>query len=359
MQMSRRQTWLVLAVALACPLGCANGPTSALLTVSANGPTPLLYLLGQVALGSQPPGTEQRVDGSVQLPGTLVVALPDVAEPVTISLHGLTTAGSPLVGAIALDAVPHQEVTGSVLLTSPGTPPVSTPSTVDLGGILAPGDGGAPGSDGGAGADLAPPTSAPDMPTTVLASDDFHRAAQVEWGTASDGHVWGADANTNAAFAIANNTGTIAPTQNGSQTAALGPAVADEDVVVTGALSAFVSNGKNNELAAMLRFVDDNRFYKAGMDGANFRFLARTSANNSVTLATTPFNATAGTSYSIRFRVVGSNLMAKVWPASAAEPSAWMLTATDASIASGQCGIRTIFNGTAIATLTSLLAVAP
>jgi streptogramin lyase len=65
--------------------------------------------------------------------------------------------------------------------------------------------------------------------------------------------------------------------------------------------------------------------------------------------------STAGTSYTIHFRAVGSTLTANVWAASGSEPSTWMLTATDNTFASGFTGMRILTN-TGTATVTSFQA---
>jgi hypothetical protein len=72
-------------------------------------------------------------------------------------------------------------------------------------------------------------------------------------------------------------------------------------------------------------------------------------------LASTPFALTAGTSYTIHFRVVGSTLTANVWAASGSEPSGWMVTATDSTFTSGHCGMRFLTQG-GTATVTSFRA---
>jgi hypothetical protein len=340
---------LATICAFASSLGCARGQTSALLDIDASPRVPLSALFGQVSVPSQPPGVEHRISsGPLTLPGTLVVLLPDVAEPATITLRAETPTGDALSGVVVVDAVLHAQVSQSVVLTPGGVIPAGS----DLGDTA---------SDlaGGGAADLGQPGN--DMSTVVLAADTFHRPDQAEWGTASDGQVWRSDANTSAAFSIAGNAGVIAPATTGFQTAALGPSVADADLVVTGSMSAFVNGGTvgNNELAAMLRWVDNNQFYKAGMDGSIFRLYVRTSATTSTTLVKMNYPATAGTSYSIRFRAVGTTFMGKVWPSASAEPAGWMLTATDNSIAVGVCGMRMVFNGLATATFTSFLATAP
>jgi hypothetical protein len=349
---------LAMLPAIVCLAGCTNGATTALLSVDCSSAEAITSLYGQVTVASLPPREEQPLGGPLQLPGTLMVVLPDVAEPVTISLRAITDNGQMLAGNVSLSTIPYQQVTGSVTMTPAGT---ILPGTGLDGGVGSPPDLAPPNPPpGGSTPDLAPPPDMAPVVPVVLARDTFQRPDQSLWGTASDGQLWGSGANTSFAFSISGDTGTIAPTQTGFQTAVLGPTVADADLVVTGSVSSFVTTGSNNELAAVLRWVSDNRFYKAGIDGNNFRLFVRTSANSSSTLVTMPYAANAGTPYSIRFRAVGSSLMAKAWPAGAPEPTAWMLTATDASIASGQCGLRMVFNNTATtATFTSFLATTP
>ncbi len=48
----------------------------------------------------------------------------------------------------------------------------------------------------------------------------------------------------------------------------------------------------------------------------------------------------AGTSYTLRFRIVGTTLYAKAWQTGSSEPANWMVTATDSSLSSGYCGLR-------------------
>ncbi len=50
------------------------------------------------------------------------------------------------------------------------------------------------------------PTPSP-TPGETLAQDTFHRANHTYWGTASDGQIWGGDANSSQVFSIAGNSG--------------------------------------------------------------------------------------------------------------------------------------------------------
>jgi len=168
----------------------------------------------------------------------------------------------------------------------------------------------------------------------VLAQDTFQRANQAHWGTASDGQVWGADANTQAAFSIANSTGRVA-NSSGIFNAVLGPAVADSEVLFTGSLSSF--SGAN--LGAVVRWQDTNDWYKAYIDGGHL-VLQKRLKGTYTTLGSAPFAATGGTAYSLRLFVLGTTLSARVWPASGTEPTTWMVAATDSSLSSGVSGLR-------------------
>jgi hypothetical protein len=354
---------IAVFAAILCASACGKPPTTALIRIDASPRVMLAAVYGRVALGSAAPGAEQPVKmGHLQLPGTIDVWLPDVAEAATITLRAVSVDGQPLLATANIQIVPHREVLTSVTLLASG--PIGGG---DDGGSIGPSgdDGGAPGDDLAGGTldtpDLATATPpAPDMATSnVIAADTFHRSAnQALWGTASDGHLWSSSAD-DGTYAIANNIGLIVG-NSGNATAELGPAVADADLVVTGSISAFANqNSGNNELAAMLRWNSDNNFYKAGIDGQMFRLFVRTSANSSTTLSTISYPANPNTSYSIRIRAVGTGLEAKVWPSASAEPATWLVSASDASIASGKPGMRLVFNTASTASFTSFIASKP
>src|SRR5436309_2063923 len=92
-----------------------------------------------------------------------------------------------------------------------------------------------------AGTSRAPPPTATPTPTptptatptptpqpSVIAQDTFIRANQAHWGTASDGHAWGRDAATSAAFSITGNTGVVA-NKASNFNATLGPVASDAE----------------------------------------------------------------------------------------------------------------------------------
>ena len=206
----------------------------------------------------------------------------------------------------------------------------------------------------------SPPATAASSPTpssqpgTTLAQDTFRRANQAFWGTASDGQVWGGDANSSSVFSIAGQTGQVS-SGTPSLSAVLGPAASNAEVVFSGSVSSFNANATN--IGAVLRWTDGNNWYKAYIDGANL--VIQKKVNGTITvLHQIPFAAQAGTAYTLRFNVVGSTLPAKVWQMGSPEPGAWMLTAADSTFQSGQCGLRMLVQHGATAQFTSFTATA-
>lgn len=196
------------------------------------------------------------------------------------------------------------------------------------------------------------PTMSPSPTQTMqLAQDTFQRPNQTHWGTASDGQTWGGQANTSSAFSIKSNTGQIS-NGSGALNAVLGPTATGAEVLFSGSSSVLNSS---NTLGALLRWTGNGNFYRAFIDGNNLVIQKKVKGTIS-TLATVAFTATAATSYSLRFRVVGTSLFAKVWATANPEPTSWMATATDSSLAFGQCGLRVSIQSATVDTFTSFLA---
>jgi hypothetical protein len=168
-----------------------------------------------------------------------------------------------------------------------------------------------------------------------VGTDTFQRANQALWGKASDGQTWGGDANVQSVFSVSGNAGVVSGTGGNSYSAVLGPAVSNAEVYATGSMSAFSSSNFGD----VLRWTDGNDWYKAYIDGNNL-VLQKKVAGSAAVLATVPFAATGGTSYTIHFRVVGSTLTANVWASSGSEPAGWMVTATDSALTTGFSGLR-------------------
>lgn len=186
-----------------------------------------------------------------------------------------------------------------------------------------------------------PPTqTTPGIPG-LLEQDTFHRPNQLLWGVASDGNRWGGDANTSSDFSIFNQTGQIHRTANGHTlyTAQLGTAHPDTEILVTAMLDTFT----NSHIGVMLRYKDDNHYYKVILDGNSLHFLKRIDPQHGPTIGQSlAFSPLPQTLYTIRFHVIGTTLQAKAWQVTTAEPTNWMITANDndATFQTGTGGLR-------------------
>jgi len=198
----------------------------------------------------------------------------------------------------------------------------------------------------------ATPSATPPGNVSVLALDTFHRAAQVFWGTASDGHTWDGDANSIEVFSVAQNSGLIANGQ-GAFNAILGPVTADAEAVVSATINHFAANDVVN-LGVALRWTDSKNWYKALINGSQLQILSRVQGVTK-TLATLPFTARDGVSYTLRFRVMGANLLAKTWQTGQPEPATWLLQATDTALTQGMGGIRVVLQSATIIQVSSFL----
>lgn len=181
------------------------------------------------------------------------------------------------------------------------------------------------------------PATQPATGVTVLAQDTFQRPDQALWGISSDHRTWGGDANTKPAFAIVNHAGQITGGQGALQ-ATLNVTNADAELLVSGMVSQFDAQGNSN-LGVVLRWKDANNWYKALIDSSKLQLLKDVSGHIAV-LAEHSFRPSGGTNYSIRFRVLGSDLFAKAWPSAQPEPTNWMLMAIDTQLVSGMSGVR-------------------
>src|SRR5205085_3792476 len=164
--------------------------------------------------------------------------------------------------------------------------------------------------------------------------------------------TWGSDASSNGTFSITGNAGQVA-NGNTSYSAELGPTATNAEVLFTGSISSF----NNTNLGAVLRWTDGNNWYKAYIDGTSLVVQKKVSGSTTI-LGTASFPASGGTSYTLRFRVVGTNLYAKVWQTGTTEPANWMVTTTDGSLSSGYCGLRMLDQNGAVVNYMSFLATA-
>lgn len=171
-----------------------------------------------------------------------------------------------------------------------------------------------------------------------LGADNFTRADQTYWGTASDTQKWGSNANSLKVFSIKSNTGQVVGTSSNNYYATLGPPAIDAQVQFSGSISSFT----NANLGSVLRWTDSQNWYEALIDGTNLT-IEKKVAGTITKLINVPFAATAGTSYTVLFSITGSTLSASAWPTGGTQPGTWMATATDTSLtATGSSGLHVV-----------------
>jgi hypothetical protein len=186
------------------------------------------------------------------------------------------------------------------------------------------------------------PTPTPMPPVrqgpVILAQDDFQRPDQVLWGTASDGSRWGGEAATSPFFSIRQGAGIIVGGR-GFFNAILGPRMRNEEVVASAQASHLDVN--NDNLGVVLRWQDNNNYYKAYIDG-NSLILIKRVAGTVTRLGAVPLQVSDGVAYSLRFQVAGTLLQVRAWASSRVEPTNWMIRAVDTSLQVGEAGLRVL-----------------
>jgi len=136
--------------------------------------------------------------------------------------------------------------------------------------------------------------------------------------------------------------------------AVLGSATANAEILFSGSMS-IINN--QNTIGAVLRWTGSKSYYRASINGSSL--VLQKNMNTTVTkIKSISFSASANTSYTIRFNIVGTTLSAKVWKTGTTEPTGWMITATDSSLSSGQAGLRVAMQSGTAATITSFIATA-
>jgi hypothetical protein len=185
----------------------------------------------------------------------------------------------------------------------------------------------------------------------VLANDTFQRQDQTFWGTASDGRQWGADAKTKTAFSIKGQQGQIAGGQ-GVLDAVIGQPTDNVDITVSGTVNQF---GNRVDLGILARWTDPKNWYKAFIDG-NHLVIMKSVKGQILTIQQVDLKTNAGVAQTIRFRLVGTMLFAKVWSSGTPEPKNWAIITDDPALSTGQFGIRALEQATTVITITSFSA---
>ncbi len=173
---------------------------------------------------------------------------------------------------------------------------------------------------------------------TSSAKDSFTRSVSNGWGTSEIGGAW---TNVNGAaseYAVTGSKGRHAVNAlNSSRYTHLPARGADTDQVVTCRTPALAAGG-SQFFGLLARYQSLNDFYTARVEfttaaGVNVQILK--GVGGTLTSVAGPVSTglthVANTDFKLRFRVVGSDLLAKVWLASQAEPSNWNIVTTDTS----------------------------
>lgn len=178
---------------------------------------------------------------------------------------------------------------------------------------------------------------------SVAARDDFSRTLTSGWGTAPVGGAW----TSTGATSVSSGSGRMRLSAGGSASAALGALslpgadtrlVISADKVPTGSgLYVWVAGRRNAAGTYRLRLV-----LKSGVTASVTRATAAGAETVIAPAIAVPgVSVTAGTWILVRVLVTGttpSTIRAKVWPAAAAEPPAWQLTASDSAAGFGSAG---------------------
>jgi hypothetical protein len=205
------------------------------------------------------------------------------------------------------------------------------------------------------GGGVTPSPSATATVATTLGQDTFSRPDQTYWGTSSGGQTWAGNANAYKVFSISGNTGLVTATSNTNYYAILGPTAANATAEFSGSISSLSSGA---HIGAVLRWADSQNWYQAYIDGTNL-VIDKKVGGTVTKLGTTAFNAVATTSYTLLFTVSGSTLEASVWATGGSQPAQWMLTKTDSSLASGNCGLHIVVQTGVKAQFTAFQATTP
>src|SRR5258708_35932245 len=84
-----------------------------------------------------------------------------------------------------------------------------------------------------------------------------------------------------------------------------------------------LSSYSNTNLGAVLRWSNTNNWYKAYINGTSLDLKKKVKGETTI-FGSVRFITTKGTSYTLRFRVVGTTLYARGWQTATTEPTTCM-----------------------------------
>lgn len=188
-------------------------------------------------------------------------------------------------------------------------------------------------------------------------NDDFNRTVSSGFGTpdsAFPGYIWSTTfGGTAANYNVAGGVATIAlPDAPNSRNAVIGStSLSDMETYTTVTLPATALTDNYNSYLLVRRLDGSNTYMlraaadtSGNVDVSIQRILG--GSTTSLVTASNVFAYAPGDVIAMRFRVTGSLLQGKVWNVTTSEPSAWTVTTTDTTIATGAAGIRADRNTT-------------
>lgn len=176
---------------------------------------------------------------------------------------------------------------------------------------------------------------------TGVAEDDFSTAQVSSWGTADVGGAWTTGGGVATDYNVTSGRGTHTLTSvNTSRRSFVAATMPDVDVQVDIQTSALATGAAlTGGLAA--RYIDSDNLYTARVafdpgGTVTLTIRERLAAVETQLAVYTVVGLThvANTDVRLRFRVAGSDLMAKVWSPTLPEPWYWQLLVTDTSLPS-------------------------
>lgn len=177
--------------------------------------------------------------------------------------------------------------------------------------------------------------------------DTFTRSVTDSWGTADSGQAWtnAGGAGTEYDVTGAAGTHTLTTVDTARRSTITAPS-ADADVQVSIATGALATGGPQLP-ALMARAVDGDNLYMAQLSISTTATITLSirkrvaGAETELATFTTSLTHVADTFYRVRLNVSGSQVQAKAWLATVAEPMVWQVSATDTALtAAGSVGCR-------------------
>jgi hypothetical protein len=181
-----------------------------------------------------------------------------------------------------------------------------------------------------------------------LITDTFTRTVVDSWGVTDTGQTWTTSGGVPANYDVNGTSGLMSfSVANVTMNAIIPVPGADVSERIDFS-AASIPTGATYTVALCARENTTANLYMARVSIADTTGVMTLTLRKRVAAVETQlstvlpgFSYVANVRYTIRFALVGTSLMAKVWPTLGSEPAAWQTTATDADlVAAGDAGLR-------------------